>query len=150
MPVITLPDGSNRSFDAPVSVMQVAEDIGPGLAKATLAGRVDGELVDASYLMIDDASLAIVTSRDDDALELFRHDAAHVMAQAVQELFPGTQVTIGPAIEEPGWVRIIRSRSLRILSPKVKRSLSIVRVTGLMSVVVRICRAPANWARHLN
>jgi len=100
MPVITLPDGSNRSFDAPVSVMQVAEDIGPGLAKATLAGRVDGELVDASYVMIDDASLAIVTSRDDDALELFRHDAAHVMAQAVQELFPGTQVTIGPAIED--------------------------------------------------
>ncbi|GMT39881.1 MAG: threonine--tRNA ligase [bacterium] len=100
MPVITLPDGSTRSFAAPVSVMQVAEDIGPGLAKATLAGRVNGDLVDASFVMSDDASLAIVTSRDDDALELFRHDAAHVMAQAVQELFPGTQVTIGPAIED--------------------------------------------------
>ncbi|MEA1888856.1 MAG: threonine--tRNA ligase [Pseudomonadota bacterium] len=100
MPVITLPDGSTRSFDAPVSVLQVAEDIGPGLAKATLAGRVNGDLVDASYVMSDDASLAIVTSRDDDALDLFRHDAAHVMAQAVQELFPGTQVTIGPAIED--------------------------------------------------
>ncbi|GMR06720.1 MAG: threonine--tRNA ligase [Gammaproteobacteria bacterium] len=100
MPVITLPDGSTRSFADPVSVMQVAENIGPGLAKATLAGRVNGDLVDASYVMSDDASLAIITSRDDDALELFRHDAAHVMAQAVQELFPGTQVTIGPAIED--------------------------------------------------
>ncbi len=100
MPVITLPDGSTRSFDSSVSVMQVAEDIGPGLAKATLAGRVNGELVDASYVISDDASLAIVTSRDKEALELFRHDAAHVMAQAVQELFPDTQVTIGPAIED--------------------------------------------------
>ncbi len=100
MPVITLPDGSSRSFKSPVSVLQVAEDIGPGLAKATLAGRVDGKLVDASFVIDNDASLAIITSRDADALELFRHDAAHVMAQAVQELFPGTQVTIGPAIED--------------------------------------------------
>ncbi len=99
MPVITLPDGSKREFDNAVTVMAVAEDIGPGLAKATLAGRVNGELVDASYLMSEDAELAIVTSRDEDALELMRHDAAHIMAQAVQELFPGTQVTIGPAIE---------------------------------------------------
>jgi len=100
MPEITLPDGSSRSFAAPVSVLQVAEDIGPGLAKATLAGRVDGELVDASFVIAEDAALAIITSRDEEALELFRHDAAHVMAQAVQELFPGTQVTIGPAIED--------------------------------------------------
>jgi len=99
MPVITLPDGSTRSFDHPVSVMQVAEAIGPGLARATLAGRVDGRLVDASHVIDGDASLAIVTGRDEDALELVRHDAAHVMAQAVQELYPGTQVTIGPAIE---------------------------------------------------
>jgi threonyl-tRNA synthetase len=80
--------------------MHVAADIGAGLAKATLAGRVNGELVDASFIIQNDVSLAIVTSRDADALELFRHDAAHVMAQAVQELFPGTQVTIGPAIED--------------------------------------------------
>ena len=100
MPVITLPDGSTRSYETPVSVMHVAADIGAGLAKATLAGRVDGELVDASFIIQNDVSLAIVTSRDADALELFRHDAAHVMAQAVQELFPGTQVTIGPAIED--------------------------------------------------
>ncbi|MDX2476219.1 MAG: threonine--tRNA ligase [Gammaproteobacteria bacterium] len=100
MPVITLPDGSTRSYETPVSVMHVAADIGAGLAKATLAGRVNGELVDASFIMQEDSSVAIVTSRDADALELFRHDAAHVMAQAVQELFPGTQVTIGPAIED--------------------------------------------------
>jgi len=100
MPEITLPDGSKRQFDQAVSVMDVANDIGPGLAKATLAGRVDGVLVDASYRMEQDADLAIITSRDDEALELLRHDAAHVMAQAVQELFPGTQVTIGPAIED--------------------------------------------------
>jgi len=99
MPVITLPDGSQRSFDSALTVMSVAEDIGPGLAKATLAGRVNGVLVDASYLIEEDIDLAIVTSRDEDALELMRHDAAHVMAQAVQELHPDTQVTIGPAIE---------------------------------------------------
>ena len=96
---ITLPDGSCRSFDAPVSVYQVAADIGPGLAKAALAGRVDDRLVDTSFVIDRDAFVAIVTRSDEDALELLRHDAAHVMAQAVQELYPGTQVTIGPAIE---------------------------------------------------
>ncbi len=100
MPRITLPDGSQREYDHPVTVMQVAEDIGPGLARATLAGKVNGKLVDASYVIDQDADLAIVTARDDEALELMRHDAAHVMAQAVQELYPGTQVTIGPAIED--------------------------------------------------
>ena len=99
MPVITLPDGSQRTFDQPVTVYDVAADIGPGLAKAALAGRVNGELVDTSYRLEKDAELGIVTSKDDDALELVRHDAAHIMAQAVQELYPGTQVTIGPAIE---------------------------------------------------
>ena len=100
MPVITLPDGSERQFDNPVSVMDIANDIGPGLAKATLAGKVDGKLVDAAFIIEDNAEVAIVTSRDEEALELLRHDAAHVMAQAVQELYPGTQVTIGPAIED--------------------------------------------------
>ena len=100
MPVVTLPDGSKRQFDAPVSVRDVAASIGAGLAKAALAGRVDGILVDTSFVMERDAELAIVTSKDEEtALELLRHDAAHVMAQAVQELYPGTQVTIGPAIE---------------------------------------------------
>ena len=100
MPLITLPDGSQRSFEQPVSVHDVAAAIGSGLAKAALAGRVDGRLVDTSHVIDHDAELAIVTSKDEEtALELLRHDAAHVMAQAVQELYPGTQVTIGPAIE---------------------------------------------------
>jgi len=100
MPQITLPDGSSRQFEQPVTVHDVAADIGPGLAKAALAGKVDGRLVDTSFLIQDDTELAIVTAKSDEALELIRHDAAHVMAQAVQELFPGTQVTIGPAIED--------------------------------------------------
>ena len=100
MPTITLPDGSQRSFEQPVSVAHVAQSIGAGLAKAALAGRVDGRLVDTSFVIGEDAQLAIVTAKDESALELLRHDAAHVMAQAVQELYPGTQVTIGPAIED--------------------------------------------------
>ncbi len=99
MPVVTLPDGSRRSYDEPMTVAAIAADIGPGLAKATLAGRVDGRLVDAAFPIEHDAQLEIVTTKDEAALELIRHDAAHVMAQAVQELYPGTQVTIGPAID---------------------------------------------------
>ncbi|MEN8179917.1 MAG: threonine--tRNA ligase [Pseudomonadota bacterium] len=110
MPVITLPDGSSREFDQPVSVHDVAADIGPGLARAALAGRIDGRLVDTSYLIEEDNELAIVTSRDEaDALELLRHDAAHVMAQAAQELYPDTQVTIGPAIEDGFYYDFARS-----------------------------------------
>ncbi|WPL18115.1 Threonine--tRNA ligase [Thiorhodovibrio winogradskyi] len=99
MPLIRLPDGSERHFPEPVSIQVIAEDIGPGLAKAALAGRVDGREVDLSFVVCEDAAVAIITRRDEQALELLRHDAAHVMAQAVQELYPGTQVTIGPAIE---------------------------------------------------
>ncbi len=100
MPVVTLPDGSSRHYDQPITVAEIAADIGPGLAKAALAGKVDGDLVDTSHTIAGDAELAIITGKSDEALELIRHDAAHVMAQAVQELFPGTQVTIGPAIED--------------------------------------------------
>ena len=99
MPVVTLPDGRQRNFEQSVSVYDVAADIGPGLAKAALAGKVNGEMVDTSFAIEEDVELAIVTNKDDDAVELIRHDAAHIMAQAVQELYPGTQVTIGPAIE---------------------------------------------------
>lgn len=99
MPVITLPDGSQRSFESSLSVLDVAADIGPGLAKATLVGKVNDQLVDASYVIEQDVELSIITNKSEEALELLRHDAAHVMAQAVQELYPGTQVTIGPAIE---------------------------------------------------
>lgn len=97
---VTLPDGSVRPFDGPVTVAQVASSIGAGLAKAALAGRVNGKLVDTSHLIKADAQLSIVTARDAEALDLIRHDAAHIMAQAVQELYPGTQVTIGPSIED--------------------------------------------------
>jgi len=99
MPVITLPDGSQRSFASAVSVFDVASEIGPGLAKATLAGKVDGELVDSSYLIDNDAALEIITNKSDEALEVIRHSTAHLLAQAVKELFPSAQVTIGPVID---------------------------------------------------
>lgn len=100
MPVITLPDGSQRSFDNPVSVHDVAADIGPGLAKAALAGVVDGREVDTSHVIEGDSALAIITERDEAGLEVIRHSTAHLLAMATQELFPGTQVTIGPVIED--------------------------------------------------
>lgn len=96
---ITLPDGSKRPFDHPVTVQDVAASIGAGLAKATLAGRVDGKLVDASFPIEHDASLQIVTEKSPEALEILRHSTAHLMGQAVQRLFPGAQVTIGPVID---------------------------------------------------
>jgi threonyl-tRNA synthetase len=99
MVAITLPDGSVRSFDRPVSGADIARDIGPGLAKSALAVRVNGQMKDLATVFDTDAAISIVTHRDADALELLRHDAAHVMAEAVKELYPDTQVTIGPAIE---------------------------------------------------
>ncbi len=95
MPVITLPDGSKREFDHAVSVYDVANDIGPGLAKAALAGKVDGQMVDTSFVIENDANLAIITERDEDGLEVIRHSTAHLLAQAVQRLFDNVQVTIG-------------------------------------------------------
>jgi threonyl-tRNA synthetase len=100
MPAITLPDGSQRQFDQPVSVYEVAAAIGPGLAKAALAGVVDGREVDTSFCIEHDASLAIITERDEAGLEVIRHSTAHLLAMAVQELYPGTQVTIGPVIDD--------------------------------------------------
>ncbi len=100
MPAITLPDGSQRQFDQAVSVQEVAAAIGPGLAKAALAGVVNGREVDTSHIIEQDASLAIITERDEAGLAVIRHSTAHLLAMAVQELFPGTQVTIGPVIEE--------------------------------------------------
>ncbi len=99
MVAITLPDGSQKTFDSPVTVLQVAESIGPGLAKAALAGKVNGEAVDVSYLIQADTDLSIITGRDDEGLEIIRHSCAHLMANAVQNLFPEAQVTIGPVIE---------------------------------------------------
>ena len=99
MPVITLPDGSQRSYDKPVTVAEVAASIGAGLARAALAGKVDGRLVDTSCQITQDAGLAIITDKDADGLEIIRHSASHLMAYAVKELFPEAQVTIGPVIE---------------------------------------------------
>jgi threonyl-tRNA synthetase len=100
MPDVRLPDGAVKHFDAPVTVADVASAIGPGLAKAALAGRIDGKLVDTSFVIDRDASLAIVTDKDPDGLEVLRHSTAHLLAYAVKELFPDAQVTIGPVIED--------------------------------------------------
>src|SRR5450759_4708711 len=100
MPVITLPDGSRRHFDHSISVAEVAAGIGPGLAKAALAGKLAGVLVDTSTLIEHDAALSIVTDRDPEGLEIIRHSTAHLLANAVQELYPEAQVTIGPVIED--------------------------------------------------
>src|SRR5471030_1266933 len=100
MPAITLPDGSQKHFDRAVSVADVAASIGPGLAKAALAGKLDGKLVDTSALIEKDAVLSIVTDKDPDGLEIIRHSTAHLLANAVQELYPDAQVTIGPVIED--------------------------------------------------
>jgi threonyl-tRNA synthetase len=100
MPVVTLPDGSRRSFAQPVTVADVAAAIGAGLARAALAGRVNGRLVDTSYRIDDDATVAIVTDKDPDGLSIIRHSTAHLLAQAVKALFPDAQVTIGPVIDD--------------------------------------------------
>ena len=100
MPVITLPDGSQRAFDLPVSIMQVAEDIGPGLAKATIAGVVNDELKDACELIDTDSTLRIITAKDDEGVEIIRHSCAHLIGHAVKQLFPDASMVIGPVIDE--------------------------------------------------
>jgi threonyl-tRNA synthetase len=100
MPIITLPDGSQREYAEPVTVERVATDIGPGLGKAAIAGKIDGLLVDTSALMVEDSALQIITARDEEGLEVIRHSTAHLMAQAVKLLYPTAQVTIGPVIED--------------------------------------------------
>ena len=96
---VRLPDGSVRAFDGPVTVAQVAASIGTGLAKAALAGKVDGKVVDTSFLIEQDAELAIITDKDPEGLDVIRHSAAHLLAYAVKSLYPEAQVTIGPVIE---------------------------------------------------
>ncbi|MEX0425127.1 threonine--tRNA ligase [Providencia rettgeri] len=99
MPVITLPDGSQRQFDHPVSVMDVARDIGAGLAKACIAGRINGERVDACEIIEHDANVSIITSKDEDGLEIIRHSCAHLLGHAIKQLWPNTKVAIGPTID---------------------------------------------------
>ncbi|HRE32307.1 MAG TPA: threonine--tRNA ligase, partial [Candidatus Berkiella sp.] len=100
MPTVVLPDGSQKQFDHPVTVQQVAESIGKGLANAALAGKVDGKLVDTSYLIEKDSQLVILTEKDTEGLEIIRHSCAHLLAHAVQSIYPDAQVTIGPVIED--------------------------------------------------
>ena len=100
MPQITLPDGSVRSFDNPVTIADIAADIGPGLAKAAIAGSVDGQIVDTSSLVSEDAAVGIITAKDADGLEVIRHSTAHLLAHAVKQLYPDAQVTIGPVIDD--------------------------------------------------
>ncbi|MGH8751373.1 MAG: TGS domain-containing protein, partial [Burkholderiales bacterium] len=100
MPVVRLPDGSQRKFEKPMTVAEIAASIGAGLARAALAGRVNGKLVDTSFVVDKDSELAIVTEKDKDGLEIIRHSSAHLLAHAVKELFPDAQVTIGPVIED--------------------------------------------------
>ena len=100
MPQVTLPDGSNRQFDHPISVFDVASDIGSGLAKAAIGGKVDGRMVDTAYLIEKDVELSIITPTSPEGLEIIRHSTAHLLAQAVKQLFPEAQVTIGPVIED--------------------------------------------------
>ena len=108
---ITLPDGSQRKFPGPVTVAEVAQSIGAGLAKAALAGKVDGRVVDTSFTIDRNAQLAIITGKDADGLEVIRHSTAHLLAYAVKELFPEAQVTIGPVIENGFYYDFSFSRS---------------------------------------
>ena len=112
MPVITLPDGSQRSFENPVSTLDVANDIGPGLAKATIAGRVNGDRVDACDLINDDARLEIITAKDEDGLEIIRHSCAHLIGHAVKQLFPEAKMAIGPTIDNGFYYDIDLDHSL--------------------------------------
>ncbi|KKA45804.1 MULTISPECIES: threonine--tRNA ligase [Salinivibrio] len=112
MPLITLPDGSQRAFDHPVSTYDVANDIGPGLAKACIAGRVNGERVDACDLIEQDAQLEIITAKDEDGLEIIRHSCAHLLGHAIKQLFPDTKMAIGPTIDNGFYYDIDMDRSL--------------------------------------
>lgn len=136
MASVTLPDGSKREYEGPVTVAQVAASIGAGLAKAALAGRVDGKLVDLSHVIDGDAAVAIITARDPEGLEIIRHTTAHLMAQAVKELFPEAQVTIGPAIENGfyydfSYTRAFTPEDLKAIEARmdelVKKNIPIVR-----------------------
>lgn len=136
MASVTLPDGSKREYEGPVTVAQVAASIGAGLAKAALAGRVDGKLVDLSHVIDGEAAVAIITARDPEGLEIIRHSTAHLMAQAVKELFPEAQVTIGPAIENGfyydfSYTRAFTPEDLKAIEARmdelVKKNIPIVR-----------------------
>ena len=112
MPVVTLPDGSQREFENPVSVLDVAQDIGPGLAKATVAGRIDGALVDASDMITQDAKLQIITPKDDDGVHIIRHSCAHLLGHALKQMFPQAKMAIGPVIDNGFYYDVDMDRAL--------------------------------------
>ncbi len=112
MPIITLPDGSQRSFDNPVSVLDVAMDIGPGLAKATIAGRVNGVRIDAVDMINEDANLEIITAKDEDGLEIIRHSCAHLLGHAIKQLYPNVKMAIGPTIDNGFYYDVDMEESL--------------------------------------
>ena len=112
MPIITLPDGSQRQFDKPVTVLEVAQNIGAGLAKATIAGRVNGERKDACDLITEDSSLEIITAKDEDGLEIIRHSTAHLLGHAIKQLFPNVKMAIGPTIDNGFYYDVDLDRSL--------------------------------------
>ena len=111
MPVVTLPDGSTREFAQPITVMQIAEDIGSGLAKAALAGRINGRLVDACVEVSEDAEVSIITNRDEEGIEILRHSLAHMLGQAVKQLYPDAQMAVGPVIKDGFYYDIAREES---------------------------------------
>ena len=134
MPEITLPDGTRKQFDSPVTIYQVAESIGPGLANAAIAGRVNDTLVDTHFLIENNANLSIITDKSEEGLEVIRHSCAHLLAQAVKSLFPEAQVTIGPVIDDGFYYDFAFSRAF---TPEdleaIEAKLQILKSTGFQS-----------------
>lgn len=146
---ITLPDGSQRQFDHPVSIHDVAADIGAGLARAALAGKVNGKLVDTNYIIEDDAELAIITERDEEGLDIIRHSTSHLLAQAVKQLYPDAQVTIGPVIDDGFYYDFSYSKGFtpedlekieKRMEELVKQDLEVVREEVTRDAAVQIFR----------
>ena len=112
MPIVTLPDGSTKTFDGPTTVMAVAESIGPGLAKATIAGKIDGQLIDATLPFNEDVSLQILTAKDPEGVEIIRHSCAHLIGHAIKQLEPETKMAIGPVIDNGFYYDVLPPRAL--------------------------------------
>jgi len=161
MVAITFPDGAVRDYDDGITPLEIAKSISKGLAKKVLAAKLNGELRDAFRPIEGDAKIELITAKDPEGLELIRHDAAHVLAEAVQELFPGTQVTIGPVIENGFYYDFHREepfsdedfaaieKKMRFI---VERNHKFTREvwTGLICAGGRTCRVPAKLAKPLN
>ena len=141
MPIITLPDGSKREFDRPVSVLEVAQDIGAGLAKATIAGRVNGVRHDACDIINEDANLEIITAKDEDGLEIIRHSCAHLLGHAIKQLFPDVKMAIGPTIENGFYYDVDLDRSLtqEDIDAIEKRMLELAKTN------YDVIKTPVNW-----